>query len=205
MTEYLGVAGTHGTRRADEWNHLGSPFTKFMLSRGFASFEERARVPFYWSTDLDTAGGGQEDWTALAYAVYYWFVAPLGTDPIPGVQTRIIAHSHAGQGVIRAARLGLKIDCLVTVGTPICLDDAEIDEARKNIKRWLHLYSPRDWTQIAGELLDGRWGINLRRRFKQADRNEEMPKGHGDVLRDPALFSKWVDAGWLAYLKGDSE
>ena len=201
-TEYLGVAGTHGSRRDDEWNHLGSPFTKHLLSRGFVSVEERARVPFYWSTDLDFGAGGEEDWVACGYALYYYFVPPLRPElSIPGDRTRLICHSHGGNGAIYAASFGLKIDCLVTVGTPVIgkMDDV-VKAARPNIKRWLHLYSPRDWVQLAGELFDGHFGF--RRKFELADRNEEMPKGHGDVLRDKDLFPLWVDRGWLAYLRG---
>jgi hypothetical protein len=203
VTEYLGVPGTHGSRREDEWNHLGSPFTNYLLRRGFVSVEERAIVPFRWSTDYDSGRGGREDWIALGYALYYYHVPPLRPElSIPGARTRLICHSHAGNGAFYAASFGLKIDCLITVGTPVVgRMDSVVEAARPNIARWLHLYSKRDLVQLAGELWDGRWGF--RRKFELADRNEEMPKGHGDVLRDKDLFPLWVDRGWLAYLRGD--
>jgi hypothetical protein len=215
--EYLGVGGTHASRREDEWNHLGSKFTRFALRRGLRSVEERARVPFFWSTDLDFGKGEHEDWKALGFALYYYHVpalAPIAdggsalalAGGIPGGSTRLICHSHAGNGAFYAAALGLKIECLVTVGTPVVggMDDV-IRKARPNIARWLHLYSPRDWTQLAGELLDGRWG--WRRKFDKpgmaADVNDEMPRGHGNVLRDEDLFSLWVDRGWFRFIKGE--
>jgi hypothetical protein len=202
MIEYLGVPGTHGSRRVADWNHLGSRFTRFALSRGFVSVEERAVVPFRWSTDLDFGSGKHEDWKALGYALYYYHVPPLRPELViePG-RTRLICHSHAGNGAIYAASFGLKIECLVTVGTPVVkgMEDV-VEAARPNIKRWLHLYSDKDWWQIFGAAFDGRLGFY--RKMKLADRNEKMPKGHGDVLRDPSLFHLWVDKGWLAYLKG---
>jgi hypothetical protein len=208
VCEYLGVPGTHASRRGDDWNHLGSAFTRFALKRGLVSVEERAALPFFWSTDYDRGNGGKEDWRALGHALFYYHVPPLGTslENIPGNRTRLICHSHAGNGAFYAASYGLKIECLVTVGTPVVkgMEDV-IAAARPNIKRWLHLYSKKDKWQLMGELFDGRWG--WRRKFDKegmaADYNLEMPKGHGDVLRDPALFPLWVDRGWFAYMKGE--
>lgn len=204
MVEYLGVPGTHASRREYDWNHLGSAFTRYLLARGFVSVEERARVPFRWSTDYDRGSGEHEDWIALGYALYYYHVPPLHPELcIPGNRTRLICHSHAGQGAIYAASFGLKIECLITVGTPIVKKMLPIYEAaRPNIKRHLHLRSDRDWWQILGALFDGRVGIY--RDFPGADKNDKMPKGHGDILRDPELFNLWVDNGWLAFLKGDA-
>jgi hypothetical protein len=205
VCEYLGVPGTHASRRGDDWNHLGSAFTRFALKRGLVSVEERAVVPFFWSTDYDRGSGKHEDWRALGYALFYYFVPPLGVnrDRIPGNRTRIIAHSHAGQGALYAAAFGLKIECLVTVGTPVVKQMEEVAKAaRPNIKRWLHLRSDSDFWQLAGAFFDRRLGFY--RDMKLADRNEKMPKGHGDVLRDPELFKLWVDNGWFSYLKGES-
>jgi hypothetical protein len=201
MIEYLAVAGTHGTRREDEWNHLGSAFTRFMLRRGFVSIEERAASPFVWSTDLDL-GRSHRDWQAGGRALLYYLVPPLHPHlRLPPGRTRLVAHSHGGQVALYAASYGLKVECLVTVGTPVRGDMREVAEAaRPNIKRWLHLYSPRDLTQILGSLFGG--GFRVRRRMPLADLNREMPKGHGDVLRDPSVMHAWVDDGWLAFVAG---
>jgi pimeloyl-ACP methyl ester carboxylesterase len=198
MVEYLGIAGTNSNRMMQDWDHLGSGFTRYLLKHGFVSVEERASIGFDWSDDIDL-GRGHEDWKAGGRAVFYYLVPPLY--PTPPCATNIIAHSHGGQVALYAAAYGLKINCLITVGTPVREDMQEIIAvARPNIQRWLHLRSNNDMWQWFGSWFDG--GLKLNRDFKQADLNATMPKGHANILRDEELFPLWLSEGWLPFLAG---
>lgn len=200
IVEYVAIPGTGGLNREGEWSEPTSPFSTFALGRGFVNLAARASMPFMWSTDLDFGAGHHNDWRAGGAALFYYLSAPGRPDlRIPGVRTFIIAHSWGGATAIYAAAYGLKIECLVTIGMPqVPQMDAVYADARRNIKRHLHLYSRRDWWQVLGGLFDRRLGVV--RACEGADRNEVMPKGHGDILRDPKLFPQWVDRGWFDYI-----
>jgi hypothetical protein len=200
ITEYVAVPGTGAFSRPDEWSSLGSPFTQFALARGFVSLTERATMPFIWSTDVNFGSGKHADWVAGGAALFYYITSPAQPQhSVPGYRTNVIAHSHGGQVALYAAAYGLKINCLVTIGKPVLKSmEPIIERALPNINRWLCLHSKTDWIQILGSLFDGRLGFA--RAEKQATRNDEMPKGHSDILRDPSLFPLWVDRGWFRYI-----
>ena len=100
------------------------------------------------------------------------------------------------------AAAGLRIPRLITIGSPVRGDMAEVwARARPQIGRWLHLYSAGDWWQIFGQFGDG--VIGRRRSMPLADRNVEVPGvHHADLLRDPARFDLWRSRGWLAWAAG---
>ncbi|HVL67214.1 MAG TPA: hypothetical protein VM364_08115 [Vicinamibacterales bacterium] len=203
MPRYLAIAGTHGSRRRLDWDHPRSAFADFLRARGLEPLEEDERRRYAWSTVLDGIDGRDDTWDAAGRALYHYLVPPLGIGgpAIPPRETFIVAHSHAGQVVAFACGVyGLEVEGLVTVGTPV--RGGRMTEvyaaAAPRIRRHLHLHSRRDWWQVVGSLFDGRWGIH--REHPHAD-NQEMPKGHGDVLRDPGLFALWVSRGWISYLQ----
>lgn len=200
LVEYVAVPGTHAFGKEGEWSDPRSAFAKFALARGFVNLSERETMPFLWSTNLDFGNGNHSNWVAGGAALYYYLTAPAQPEHrIPGYRTNVIAHSHGGQVALYAASYGLKINCLVTVGKPVVKSMAPvIEKALPNINRWLCLHSERDIWQILGSLLDGR--IGLVRAEKLATRNDVMPKGHGDILRDPRVFHEWVDRKWFAFI-----
>lgn len=210
IIEYTAVAGTGALNRENEWVEPTSKHSIFALKRGLVNSRYR-RLPYIWSTDLDVGSGPQNDWrsggAALAYyeaageALANHIISPgvpeLNT---PGDKTYLLTHSWGGMPALHAcAEFGLKVECLVTVGMPIVKQTAALyAKARPNIKRHLHLYCKRDWTQLAGELFDG--SFRFSRKVDGADWNDEMPRGHGNVLRDEDLFPLWVERGWFDFI-----
>lgn len=204
LLAYTAVPGTGAgaITKDDDWTRPSSPFSAFLARHGILNRAAEATHPFVWSTNLNFGRGHKSDWIAGAYGLLYYHVSPHHPAwRIPGKDTHLICHSHGGQVALYAAAFGLKVNTLVTVGTPVVRDMGEIVRlARPNIRRWLHCRSKRDWWQLLGSVFDGRLGFY--RDFPQADRSEWMPKGHGNVLRDAELFEPfWVERGLIEFLK----
>jgi pimeloyl-ACP methyl ester carboxylesterase len=158
-----------------------------------------------WSTELDGINNEHNTWDAAGRALAHYITPPLLSDSLVKPEdTYLIAHSHGGNVVAFACgKYGLKVNGLVTVGTPVRKDLYAIYEAASsNISRHLHLYAGwRDYWQAFGALFDGRFGIHREHPF--ATRNDQVPKGdHGSILRDREFFRLWLDRGWLEYWKG---
>lgn len=191
-SRYLAIAGTGNARRRMDWDHPLSAFSDFLRRHGLEPIEQDERRRYGWDGALDGVDGLDATWDYYGRALYHYFVPPLGVGRIPPRETFIIGHSHAGNLVAYACgKYGLQVEGLITVGTPI--RGGRMKEiyaaAAPNIRRHLHLHSRRDWWQVFGSLFDGRCGIH--RQHPHAH-NCEMPKGHGDVLRDPDLFREWT-------------
>lgn len=203
VSRYLAIAGTGSARRRLDWDHPQSAFSDFLRRQGLMPLIEDERRRYGWDGALDGLDGLDATWDYYGRALYHYFVPPLGViaPSIPPAETFIVSHSHGGQLVAMACgRYGLLVEGLITVGMPV--RGGRMTEiyaaAALNIKRHLHLHSKGDWWQVVGALFDGRFGIH--REHPHAD-NQRMPKGHGDVLRDPALFPLWLDEGWIDYLQ----
>jgi hypothetical protein len=205
-------AGTWGLRGIDDleavaaaalpWWHPRSDFGVAALTHGLALID--GLEPFLWSTALDGIGGDNLGWYAGGAALRYF--AHAKHPPIPcdeaadNTQVRdgqgwrpvsVIAHAHGGNVALYAAQQGLRIETLVTLGTPVRREmDAVAAQARPNMRRWVHVYSDSDPAQIAGALFDGRLGIY--RKFPLAENILEPRVGHSD-LHDPA---RWTARGW---------
>lgn len=201
------VAGT-GSWKDDgrvDWYCPGHPFGRFLQEQGVTPTWDGSR-PFVWSTDL---GGvpwtGKSDWAAGGAALAYFVMA---FQKRAANRTAVIAHSHGLQvAAYAAAEHGLKIQTLITVGSPIRNDlKAQYQALRANTAYWLHIHSDgSDRWQWRGELFDTlnpfRWRV--RRDAPLADKNDFVPKvGHSDLLRDPTQYHNWVERGWLDLLKG---
>lgn len=203
MIRYIPVAGTHAVKRGWDWDDPNSAFNEFLKDHGIVLLMISPLKRYAWSTALDGLDATNETWDAAGRALAHYIAPPLlDTALIPQEELYVIAHSHGGNVVAYACgKYGLKINGLITVGTPIRKDLEEIYEAAShNIKRHLHLHAGwRDYMQALGALFDGRWGIHRKHPFAK---NAKMPKGHGDILRDPTLFHNWLDKGWLDYFMG---
>lgn len=205
MIRYIAVAGTHAAGRGMEWDHPDSALTSFLRENGAVPLTISPLKRYAWSTALDGIDGNDETWDAAGRALAHYVVPPLAEKSLLTPEdTYIIAHSHGGNVVAYACgKYGLKVNGLITIATPVRGNlDGLYKEAAKNISRHLHLYAGwRDYMQILGAIRDGRWGIH--REMPYATKNDKMPKGHGDILRDPSLFPNWVSAGWLDFWKGE--
>lgn len=210
MKRVILVAGTWGWNPGSptvDWWMPGSPFVAFLKAQGvqpiFGEYVANDAVseprPFTWSTDLEGIDNTQ-DWHAAGINLYDYCVPPVcPSQRIPVVDTNLIVHSHGLQVALFAAHAGLKINTLISVGSPIRHDVAKrTPRARMNIARWVHVHSDAsDTIQLLGSLFDGHLGVV--REAALADRNEMIGGvGHAGLLRDPKLFHFWVERGWLA-------
>jgi pimeloyl-ACP methyl ester carboxylesterase len=205
MIYYITVAGTNGARRNADWDSPTSNLSKFFLENGCQQLEVNPLKRYMWSTALDGIDATNSTWDAAGRALAHYIAPPLlGESLVKPEDTYVIAHSHGGNVVAYACgKYGLKIDGLITVGTPIRKDLYEIYQAAvPNISRHLHIYAGwRDLWQIFGSVFDGRFGIHRQHPF--TNHNHKVPKGgHGSVLRDPKFFPLWLERGWLDFWKG---
>lgn len=205
MIHYIAVAGTFGAKKQEDWHLPQSDFSKFLLESGFDQLETNPLKRYMWSTALDGIDANNTTWDAAGRALAHYIAPPLlGESLVKPEDTYIIAHSHGGNVVAYACgKYGLKINGLITVGTPIRKDLYEVYQAAvPNISRHLHLHAGwRDFWQIFGAFFDGRFGIHRKHPF--ATENRKVPKDHGGILRDKRLFPLWVERGWLSFWKGD--
>lgn len=183
----LPIAGTHANN-GGQWWQPGSPFLAYMADHGirFEGYE-----PFEWSCDLDGVfwelSRRHRDWRAGGKALRYY----LGGAYLPVTPDVVMAHSHGLQVALYAASEGVQIPVLVSIMSPVREDMRRVAEAaRPNISWWLHLYTPKDWTQRLGTWFDGKWGAG--RQHPLADVN--MPihgVEHGSLVSDPRRFPLW--------------
>jgi hypothetical protein len=203
MVRIIAIPGTGSGTRVADWDAVDSPFMTYLRTFGIVQVAERESQRYGWDGALDGIDKHDVTWERFGRALFHYVVPPLGdgTPAIPPEETFIIAHSHAGQVVSFACgKYGLKVAGLVTVGMPIRGDKRMQQiyaDAKVNITRHVHLRAGwRDYWQLLGSLKigDGQWGIH---RDHPHAKNYQMPKGHGNVLREPALFNLWEKNGWL--------
>lgn len=201
---YIPVQGTHGwdeNPNLECWWENGSDFSRFLFSRNLIQFNPV--LPFQWSTELDGLFRPSHIvWKAAGYALRYYIGdhLPSSGQRIPQSARNIIAHSHGGQVVFYACAGGMRVQNLVTVGTPVRGDmEGIIKLARPNIANWTHICdSKADLISIAGAISDGRF--RLRHTMELADRNDDcrdLGISHSRILNTPPVFSLWDSRGWL--------
>lgn len=208
MIPYLAIGGTWSWRgtSAGQWYDAGSPWSARMRLRGLEHHHlyTGSPRPFVWTTDLEGAslwrtllgrGADLTEWQAAGQNLFAYCVPPIA----PGVQIapsdlHVIAHSHAAQVVAFAAADGLKINTLITVGSPIRHDMTEVyQRARPNMGFHWHFYSDfSDRMQWLGEAFDGKvqlpWAAD--RKHPYADQNVRLPRvGHSRILNDLSIFA----------------
>jgi len=205
MIRYIAVAGTYGARREHDWDAPDSNFNAFLKGQDIMPLIVSPLKRYAWSTMLDGLDQTNDTWDAAGRALAHYIVPPLlDQSLIKPEDTYLIAHSHGGNVVAYACgKYDLKVNGLITVGTPIRGEMQEMYEAAApNITRHLHLHAGwKDYWQALGALFDHRFGIH--RKHPCAEKNAKMPKGHGNILREPELFHYWTDNGWLDYFKGE--
>jgi hypothetical protein len=141
------VAGTHGYRglqAPDQWWWPTSPLAQMLEDEGHEIVGlER---PFVWTTNVNGIGGKVHhvDWRCGGESFYTYCVPPLCPDQrVRPTDLAVVCHSHGLQPVLYAAEAGLKIECLISVSSPVRKDMADVARAaRPNIKRWRRAISP---------------------------------------------------------------
>lgn len=197
MIAVTAIAGTWAWK--SQWWQDGSTFWAYMRLHGIGP----ARIgglPFRWSTDLGNSWkfweSRRSDWEAGGDALAYYL------DALPERERVVVAHSHGGQLAFCCARLGVQIDRLVTVATPVRNDMKQIvDDARPYIRSWWHVCDEKsDKTAWWGAFGDRKIGNS--RVFTQANEVVKLPKiGHSKLLNDPNKLPLWEQSGLIHMLK----
>ena len=203
MIPFLAIAGTWAWRGSStgQWYDLASPWSAYMRGQGFEHLRGPDRRPFVWSTDVNGwqfwrrwvgQAATTNDWQAAGHNLFAWLVPPLAPDRCqPPAMTHVIAHSHGLAPCLFACADGLKVNTLISIGSPVRADLLEVARrARPNIGYWVHLHSDAsDRWQWLGEIGDGALGIV--RAHPSADLNWAIPHvGHAQVLTDSRLFTR---------------
>lgn len=208
VTAIDGTWGWHGLiNDKNEWTHPDAPLWDYLRPRGLKVRADVKGRGFSWSTSLEgfqiwrrlfmrRAGLGAWEVGAVNLVDYHM---PQTVDPrfhLKGCDTHIVAHSHGGNLPYIAAALGLKINVLVTVSTPVRMDVLHKygTDGRKGIGFHIHYYSEGDRTQAMGELGDDYFGVM--RKHPLADLNLALPQaaGHTGLLNNPFYFDKLLTA-----------
>lgn len=193
------VAGTWAWRPDDptRWWQPTSAFSQYLFANGYDYVSRE--TAFVWSTDENGVFDHKHsDWKAGGANLFAYLVPPRCPDRrVPPAECNVIAHSHGGQVALYAASMGLKIDMLITVATPVRGDMVKvIEQARPNIRHWRHIHgSWKDYVQVLGSIGDGTWGIH--REFTAANENI-LVRGcsHSEFLSSAAFYPRWVGE-WL--------
>lgn len=212
MIPFIAIGGTwsyNGSSKG-QWYDADSPFSANMRLKGFQHHHllTGSPRPFVWDTDLE---GNQfwrrwigkapstTDWQAAGMNLFAYCVPPIAPQSqIQPCNLHIIAHSHAAQVVAFAAADGLRINTLVTVGSPIRADMVDVyRRARANIGFHWHFHSDgSDRFQWLGEVGDGlfstfKHALNPTRSWPGADQNVGLPGvGHSNILNDMRIFNE---------------
>ena len=203
-----GTWGWHGLLPSSkEWTHPKHDCQKFLR-------EHRLRVRcdangrgFSWTTQLEglmllrrltQRRAGLVTWE-VGGVNFYDFHKPMAIPErfhVRGAETHCIAHSHGGNLPFVAAAMGLKINVLVTISTPIRFDVLRkfATQARPNIGWHIHYWSVGDPIQAAGEWGDGR--VGWVREHPEADENIMLPAeaGHTGLLENPKFRGELLTA-----------
>jgi hypothetical protein len=198
-TTYIPVQGTDSWDEDEancQWWERGSEFTRHLAAENLVL---HARTPFEWSTSLDgiPTRRNHQIWKGAAKHL----VCHL--ERVPLDERNIIAHSHGGQVVFYALSYGLRINNLVTVGTPVRSDmERVVLSALGNMNYWHHIYDNcKDFTAIMGSLFDGKFRI--RHNFDLADTSDNIKGiGHSKILNDAISIKLWDHDmyGWSSIL-----
>ena len=146
--------------------------------------------PFRWTTKLDGILGENSEWARGGMALTWFCHKHSG-----GQRVNLIAHSHGGQVAAYALSVGLRVNALITVATPVRRDMLQAWETgTKNLRRWSHIHSDgADWWQWLGARLSG-WLIAPREMPAPAENIYEPGRGHSELL-NPTLWRerRWAD------------
>lgn len=205
----LGTWGWQGlTINREQWCHPDSTVWRYLHTLGLTVRCDRSGRGFTWGTGLVRPQlykrlfgmkAGIKDWEVGA-ANFYDYHRPATVEPrhfLRGRNIHALMHSHAGNlPYIACGALGLRMNVLVTVSTPIRMDvlDRWGPIAKKNIGWHIHYWSKGDRIQRAGELGDGRVDNPLTWHGDHPFADENIcldhSAGHTGLLQDPFQFTE---------------
>lgn len=178
-----------------QWWERGSEFTRALATMNLIL---HARTPFEWCSNIDGTIFERKHTIWKAAAKHF----ACHIERVPLEERNIVAHSHGGQVVFLAAGAeGVRINNLITVGTPVRSDMEKIVTAAVgNFGYWHHICdSKKDLTAILGTLWDGR--IRIKHTFDLADSTSDVKGiGHSRILNDPKYIQMWDTEGWASIL-----
>lgn len=196
---YIPIPGTDSWDEDEnnyQWWERGSEFCRHMATQNLIL---HAAGALEWSTSLDgiPTRKGHVIWKGAAKHL----VCHL--ERVPLHQRNLIAHSHGGNVVFHALAYGLRINNLITVGTPVRSDmEASILKGLGNCAYWHHIYdSKTDRVSIMGALFDG--SLRIRHHFDLADSQDNIKGiGHSKILNDYQSIQLWDynQMGWTSIL-----
>ena len=168
------VGGTWADSDDAPWWRPSSPFARMLAESGHKFPPE----PFRWTTKLDGILGENSEWARWGMALTWFCHKHSG-----GQRVNLIAHSHGGQVAAYALSVGLRVNALITVATPVRRDMLQAWETgTKNLRRWSHIHSDgADWWQWLGARLSG-WLIAPREMPAPAENIYEPGRGHSELL-----------------------
>ncbi len=199
FTYIIPVGGTGG--RYHDWAHNDhSAFLEYAHMAGLLPRRLSNGTPWTWSGELAGLwwqGVGAWEREALSFTQF--------VSTVPYAQRNVIAHSHGGNVVIIACRLGLKIRTLTTVGTPV-RKDVHPALAVQNIGYWQHIYDlQRDFIQSMRARLGqlGDHHLSLARSFQIPGVSNRGVQGieHSRILSDASQFYLWKQNLWFEAIR----
>ncbi len=200
MDPVILVPGTWG-RDATWWLPV-APFAAYLRGEGLSVLGTDDGDPYTWTTDLDGLGFHSDDvdWDEAGKALLWY--AHLKH---PQKAVSVVAHSHGGQVVAKAARHGLILSSVVTVATPIRKSlEPDYEALRVNSERWTHLYTDEafwsgwqrrgqfEWSWTGFK----RWVLPIKE-MSYAHANLHEPNSSHTGLIDAGL---WRRRGWARLL-----
>jgi hypothetical protein len=196
---YIPIPGTDAWDEDEnnfQWWERGSEHQRHMATQGLVL---HACGALEWSTALDGVPTRKNHviWKGAAKHLL------CHLERVPLAQRNLIAHSHGGNVVFHALAYGLRINNLITVGTPVRADmEPIILQGLGNCNYWHHIYdSSGDRISLYGALFDGRWRI--KHDFDLADSQDNVKDiGHSRILNDYQHMPLWNhdQKGWASIL-----
>lgn len=209
----LPIGGTWswgGWTTKGQWWQPGSTLLQQLASDGLVHIAPER--PFVWTTSLNgTVFGHEKDWDAGGAALNTYFRPIHDTEDhpyVPIVERNVIGHSHAiGVIAYALACYGLRLHCVVTLGSPIRREIEDLLRTRglRNVDAWLHVWAPGDPWQARGGWFDRRFGV--RRKLELGGvTNVEIPRdfSHSGLLK-PENYWAWRTYGLTRWLQSAAD
>ena len=174
------------THDSSTWTARDDDFIDFISSQ----FNDESVTPAGWSGRNSV--GARRDGATLIIERY---ILPY-LEENPGSPIRLVGFSHGGNVAIRIvnelAQMGIEVDTLITIGTPVRGDNQLASGVSPG--QFINVYNQSDRVQVN---LGGRWwhaGQAWDRHFPTADENVDAQsrRGHGDMHNRTIVWTRYI-------------